>query len=128
MPGGQGWLRCCKGAAAAAPQRQERGPSASARTASPSPCKATPICPHLECVHCSCCLLADFDGLRIWNLSAHEICLDLKLGAVGCAAALCCACAALLCFVRLLPLFLLHLPCYSLPLPDDTALVALPAA
>lgn len=34
----------------------------------------------------SCVSIADFRGIRIWNLNSHVMCLDLPLGAIRCAA------------------------------------------
>ena len=80
-----------------APQRQRRRHATPASQKQyPYTCRVLHLCvllpskptifPRIECVHCSCCLLADFHGLRIWNLSSNEACLDLPLGAIRCAA------------------------------------------
>jgi hypothetical protein len=31
---------------------------------------------------CSCISIADFRGMRVWNLHSHALCLDLPLGAI----------------------------------------------
>ncbi|KAI3428373.1 hypothetical protein D9Q98_006753 [Chlorella vulgaris] len=45
----------------------------------------------------SCCSIADFRGIRIWNLVTHETCLDLPLGAISIARML--FCTSLVAFV-----------------------------
>ncbi|KAL4427953.1 hypothetical protein ABPG75_002042 [Micractinium tetrahymenae] len=46
---------------------------------------------------CSCVCVADFRGIRIWNLSTHQLCLDLPLGAISIAKML--FCTSLVAFV-----------------------------